>query len=110
MARASDGPASSADLGWRAQVLWCWTNVNTKGASAPDTIGVDVLLVTFPERPGRTHLLNAGLNRVRQTASVVVVHEFARRRRRRARTDRRRRRLRGSANRGAPMVRPPRRG
>jgi deoxyribodipyrimidine photolyase len=26
-----------------AQVLWCWTNVNTKGASAPDTIGVDVL-------------------------------------------------------------------
>ena len=59
-----------------AQVLWCWTNVNTKGASAPDTIGVDVLLVTFPERPGRTHLLNAGLNRVRQTASVVVVLNF----------------------------------
>ncbi len=63
-----------------AQVLWYWTNVNTKGASAPDTIGVDVLLVTFPERQGRTHLLNAGLNRVRQTASVVVVLNFEARR------------------------------
>src|ERR1700733_12299009 len=82
-----------------AQVLWCWTNVNTKGASAPDTIGVDVLLVTFPERPGRTHLLNAGLNRVRQTASVVVVLNFEARRARRSRgrTDRRRRRLRPRA-------------
>ena len=47
-----------------AQILWCWTNVNTKGASAPDTIGVRGLFVPRPKRPGRTHLLNAGLNRV----------------------------------------------
>jgi hypothetical protein len=68
--RRCQGLDDGETMRWRqrlrmyAQVLWCWTNVNTKGASAPDTIGVNVLSVTFPERPGRTHLLNAGLNRV----------------------------------------------